>query len=313
MTKLRNAILFYNTESGHSKKSNQLETIKAHFKKNNISLTVIKFPKADEDIHTTLEQISPDQSDLFIAAGGDGTASLLANKVINTDKSFAILPLGTGNLLAQELKIPLNLKRALDAITADNPKTVMMDTIKVDDRYCLMNVSAGLTPKIMKSTQSKEKQRYGLMAYIANFIQQYLGLKRHRFFIRYDDNNLTFVASEVLITNGASSGVESIKLSDNIKLNDGQLDLFIIRAKNFYDLINLIISLFSKKDRRNDVMKHIKFSDHCRIESAAPLPTQADGDTLGETPIKINVNPKSLKVIISEEYDDKNKNERSNK
>jgi len=313
MSEYRSAILFYNAESGHSKRAHHLETIKAHFEKHDIPLTIIKFPKAGENIQTTLDQVSSDQADLFIAAGGDGTASLLSNKVINTGKSFAILPLGTGNLLAQELKIPLNLKKALAVITADNPKTLMMDTIKLEDRYCLLNVSAGLTPKVMKSTQSKEKQRFGLIAYIANFLQQFLGLKRHRFFIKFDENNLTFVASEVLITNGASAVIESIKLSDNIKLNDGKLDLFIVRAKSFYDLINLIISLFSKKNHRNDVMKHIRFSNYCRIESSTPLPTQADGDTIGETPIEIRVFPESLKVIIGKTYENQNENERSNK
>ncbi len=302
MTDYRSAVLFYNTESGHSKKGRQLEQIKAHFEKHNISLDIIKFPVPGEDIGETLDKISPDQADLFIAAGGDGTASLLSNKVINTGKSFAILPLGTGNLLAQELKIPINLNKALEITTANNPKTLMMDTIELEDRYCLLNVSAGLTPKVMKSTQSSEKQRFGLLAYIASFFQEFLGLKRHRFFVEYDEHNMSFVASEVLITNGESAGVETLKLSDNIKLNDGQLDLFIIRAKNFYDVINLVISLFTKKRKQNDVMKHVKFSKYCRIETQTPLPTQADGDTIGETPIEIKVLPKSMKIIVSEDF-----------
>lgn len=304
MSRYKNAILFYNTESGRSKKGRQLETIKAHFKKQDISLTVIQFPKPGEDIQTTLEQVNSDSADLLIAAGGDGTVSLLSNKVIDTRKTLGLIPLGTGNLLAQELKIPINLEKALNLITADNPKTFAMDTIKLDDRCCLLNVSVGLIPKVMKSTQSKEKQRFGLFAYIVNFFQQFLGLKRHRFFVEYDDHNMSFVASEVLITNGGSAGVETLKLSDNIKLNDGQLDLFIIRAKNFYDVINLVVSLFSKKDHQSGDMTHIKFSDYCRIETQTSLPVQADGDTIGETPISVKVLHESLRVIVGEDYEE---------
>ena len=311
MSEYNNVILFYNTESGHSKKGRQLDQIKAHFTKHDISLTIIEFPVPGEDIKETIDRTSSDKADLIIAAGGDGTASLLSNQVINSGKTMGILPLGTGNLLAQELKIPLNLDKALSLITADNPKTLIMDSIKLQDRSCLLNVSAGLTPKIMRSTPSKEKQRFGLFAYIASFIQEFLGLKRHRFFSEYDNHNMSFVASEVLVTNGETAGVESLKFSDNIQLNDGKLDLFIIRAKNFFDLLNLVISLFSKKKRKNDVMKHVKFSEFCRIETQSPLPTQADGDTIGETPLEIRVLPKSLKIIVGENYEDQNYKERS--
>ena len=313
MPRYKNAILFYNTESGHAKKGRQLETIKAHFNKQDIILTVIQFPKHGEDIQTTLDQVNSDNADLLIAAGGDGTVSLLSNKVINTKKTLGVLPLGTGNLLAQELKIPLNLEKALNLITADNPNTSLMDTIKLDDRCCLLNVSAGLSPKVMKSTQSKEKQQFGLFAYIVNFFQQFLGLKRHRFFVEYDSQNMSFIATEVLITNGGSAGIETLKLSDNIKINDGQLDLFIIRAKNIVDVLNLVISLFSKKKRKNSVMKHIKFSDYCRIETQTPLPVQADGDTIGETPIEIKVLHESLRVIIGENFEEQKTNERNKK
>ena len=302
MSIFKNAVIFYNTESGHSKKGRQLEIIKSHFDKRDIPVEIIQIPRESEDIKTTLDNVPFDNADLVIAAGGDGTASLLSKKVINTGKSFGLIPLGTGNLLAQELKIPMNLEKALNLITADQPRTFLMDTIKLEDRCCLLNVSAGLSPKVMKSTQSKEKQRFGLFAYIVNFFQQLLGIKNHRFFIEYDNHNLSFVASEVLITNGESAGVETLKLSDNIKLNDGQLDLFIIRAKTFIDVINLVVSLFSKKNRKDDVMKHVKFTDYCRIETQIPLPTQADGDTIGETPIEIKILPKSLKVIISENF-----------
>lgn len=308
MSRYKNAILFYNTESGHSKKGRQLEIIKAHFKEQDIILRVVQFPKPEEDIQTTLDRVSSDDADLLIAAGGDGTVSLLSNRAINTEKTLGVIPLGTGNLLAQELKIPINLEKALNLITADNPKIFLMDTIMLNERSCLLNVSAGLSPKVMKSTQSKEKQRFGLFAYIVNFFQQFLGLKRHRFFIEYDNQNMSFVATEVLITNGGSAGIETLKLSDNVKLNDGQLDLFIIRAKNFYDVINLVFSLFSKKNHQSSVMKHIKFSDYCRIETQTSLPVQADGDTIGETPIEIKVLHESLRVIIGENYEEqKNK------
>ncbi len=302
MPNYKNVVLFYNTDSGQSKKGRQLEPITAHFEKQGIPLKIIKFPVPGEDIEKIIDKVSIEKADLIIAAGGDGTISLISNKLINSKIPLGILPLGTGNLLAQELQIPLNLEKALSLITADHPKTIMMDTIKLDDRSCLLNISVGITPKVMKKTQAKEKQRYGIFAYVVNFIQQFLGLKLHRYFVEYDNKNITFRASEVLITNGQSTGVENLKWSDNIAINDGRLDLFIINATNIMDVIRLVFSIFTKNNERNDVMKYIQFSNYCRIETQTPIPTQADGDTIGETPVEIRILPESLKVIVGENF-----------
>jgi len=302
MPNYKNALLFYNSDSGQSKKGRQLEPIRLHFEKHGIPLKIIKFPASGEDIKEAIDQLSVEDADLFIAAGGDGTISSISSKLIGTDIPLAILPLGTGNLLAQELQIPLNLEKALSLITTDHSKTILMDTMKLDDRSCLLNLSLGVTPKVMKRTQAKEKQRYGIFAYLAHFIQQFLGLKLNRYFVEYDGKNITFRASEVLITNGQSVGVENLKWSDKVAINDGRMDLFIIRATNFMDLIRLIFSFFKKNNKQNDVMKYIQFSDYCRIETQTPALIQADGDSIGETPVEIRVLQESLKVVVEENF-----------
>jgi len=302
MTTYKNAHLFFNSDSGQSKKGRQLEPIREYFEQHSIPLQITKFPVPGEDIKTAVDQISVEDVDLFVAAGGDGTISLISNKLIGTEIPLAILPLGIGNLMAQELQIPLNLEKALSLITTEQAKTILMDTIILEDRFYLLNVSVGVTSKVMKNTQSKEKQRYGFFAYIVNFVQQFLGLKLNRYFVEYDGKNITFRATEVLITNGQSMGVENLKWSDKIAINDGRLDLFIIRATNFMDVVRLVFSIFQNKSEQNNVMKYIQFSDYCRIESQTPIPTQADGDTIGETPIEIRIKPKSLKVIVGENY-----------
>ncbi len=300
MSKFKSAVLFYNSSAGHSKKGRQLECIINYFESNGISLRIIKIPVPNQDIQETINSVNCDNADLIIAAGGDGTLSLISNKIIGTEIPIGILPLGTGNLFAQELKIPLNLEKALALITAENPKIKKIDAIKLIDRYCLLNISIGVSPKVMKKTKSREKQRYGIFAYLANLIQQFFNLKLHRFFVDYDGQNINFHASEVLITNGKSAGIESLKLSDKIALNDGILDLFIIRATDISDIFRIILSFFSKKYKRNGLMKYIQFSDYCRIETQTPIPIQADGDTIGVTPIDIRISPKSVNIIVSE-------------
>ena len=298
-----NAILIYNTESGQSKKGRLLEPIKAHFEDQGIPLKIVKIPLKGEDIVETLEKTSLDGADLCIAAGGDGTVSLIGSKLINTNVPLGILPLGTGNLLAQELNIPINLEKALVLITADQPSVVSIDAIQMGERCSINNVSVGVIPKVMKETPAAEKQRLGLFAYLIHFINQFLGLRLNRFFLEYDHQHLSFLASEVLITNGQSVGVHQLKWSEKIAINDGYLDLFIIRAKCVRDFFALLYSIIAKR-KRDDIVKYIRFSDYCRIETPNPIPVQADGDTFGETPLEIKVLSRVLSVIVGENLDD---------
>lgn len=305
MAYFSNAILIYNTESGQSKKGRLLDPIKVHFDEQGIPLRVVKIPSDDEDFARTIEKISIDGADLCIAAGGDGTVSLIGSKLINTDIPLGILPLGTGNLLAQELNIPINLDKALALVTSEQPNIIAIDAIKMGERCSINNVSVGVIPKVMKETPSSEKQKLGIFAYLIHFINQFLGLKRHRFFIEYDHQNISFLASEVLITNGQSVGVHPLKWSEKIAINDGHLDLFIIRAKSIREFFTLLFSIITKR-KRDDIVKYVRFSDYCRIETQNPTLVQADGDTFGETPIEIKVLTRALRVIVGENLDNNN-------
>jgi diacylglycerol kinase family enzyme len=211
---------------------------------------------------------------------------------------MGILPLGTGNLLAKELKIPVKLEKALELITGPVKNIIKMDTIFLEGSHYILNLSVGVTPKVMQGTESEEKKRFGLFAYFVHFLEQLLGLKLHRFEIIIDGENVSYTASEILITNSRATGLEHLEWADNVEINDGALDMFVIRAANIFDIVGLIISIFTKQQKRNPVVKIHQIKDHCRISSPSPLPTQADGDPLGETPVEIKVKPNSLNVIV---------------
>jgi diacylglycerol kinase (ATP) len=293
------AILFFNTKAGQSDKKKQYQTINAYFAEHKIDLEIIEVPIPKTELEAIFSQAIADGVDLFLAGGGDGTVSLVGNHLVGTGLPLGILPLGTGNLLAKELKIPHKLAHALALITASDHEIIKMDTFRLGDRYYILNLSVGLTPKIMATTKSEDKQRLGLLAYLINFFQQILGIKLHHFYLDHDHQKTTHLASEVLITNGRSMGVESLYWSEQFALNDGILDLLIIRATNIYDIFGLIISVFSRNEKANPIMKILQINEYCQITTHTPLPVQADGDTIGETPVEIQIEPRSLNIIIS--------------
>ena len=301
MSIYKNANVFYNSESGHSNFAKHKDMIYAHFEAQKINCKIIEIPKPLQELHNLVSQAIDEGVDLFVAAGGDGTASLIGDLLVGTGKHLGVLPLGTGNSLAKELKVPIKFEKALDLISNDNLNIIQMDTFQLDGRHYLLNLSTGVSPHIMLGTDTREKQRFGFFAYLVHFGKQLLGLKRHRFEISFDGTETSQLASEILITNCRITPLEPLEWADHIKINDGALDLFIIRAANIFDVAGVIISIFTKRQHMNPVIKIFQIKDYCRITSQFPLPTQADGDPVGETPAEITVNPGSLNIIAGKQ------------
>lgn len=295
-----NAILFYNSKAG-SIREHSLQIIEKHFAVNNIALEVVHVPKSTQDLEALVKDAINSGIKMFIAAGGDGTISMVSSHLVNTDIPVGILPLGTGNLLAKALKIPAHLEDSLDLITTQNHTISKIDTFKLGDRYYLLNVSVGVSPEIMRSSGSSEKKRLGFIAYLFNFLQQLLGLKLYRIFIDCDYQKSSHLASEILITNDATAGIEPLSWSEDISLKDGKLDLLVFRAKSLLDVLGLLVSAFSKKGRTNPVINFLEVKEYCRIDSITKLTTQADGDVVGTTPFEIRVYPASLSVITPQD------------
>lgn len=298
MSTYTKAIVFYNTRSGHSRFEKHQGILQKHFQERAIDLKIVEVPKPADELKQLVLQAMDEGVGLFIAAGGDGTASMVGNPLIGTSAHMGILPLGTGNLLAKELKIPSRFEKALALITTDNPTVIQMDTFRLDGQYYLLNMSTGVTPRVMGGTESEEKKRFGILAYFVHFVEQVLGLKRHRFEITLDGRHISCFASEILVTNSRSTILDPLTWADTVKLNDGALDMFIFRAANIFDIASLVVSLFTKRQHMSPVVEILPVVNQCRITSQVPMPTQADGDPIGETPAEIWVNPNSLNVIV---------------
>ncbi len=298
-------VLFYNRKSGHAgdeSADQQKSEFAEFFKRKGIPFKQYDLPFSAEEVNQIVDKEISTDTEIFIAAGGDGTISIVGNALINKPQKLGILPLGTGNLLATELRIPKSIKEALGVITDDNSKVLKLDTFKFGDRNYILNLSIGLTPRIIEKTKSSEKQQLGILAYIWHFLLQGLGLHLRQFKLQFDGQEKSILASEIIITNGRVIGLQPLKWSDDVYVNDGIFDIFAIRAANIIDIGHFIISIFSEKADHDKVVDHFRFQKKCRVETKKTIPVQADGDPAGETPIQITVNPHSLNILVPKKY-----------
>jgi len=234
---------------------------------------------------------------LVVAAGGDGTVSAVANGLVGTGVPLAILPVGTGNSLARELGVPLNLDRAC-ALIAGEHQVRVVDVMAIGDRYCCLNVSAGLTAVAMRDTTGQSKHRYGLLAYVVTIVRSLAGLQPCRYELEVDSKRVTARASDVLIVNGTTPVAALVRTGPSLQLDDGILGVYIIRARSLLDYGALAWSMLWGIESRDRRVRIFEARESIALDARPPAVVQADGDAIGHTPVSIKLVTKALHVIV---------------
>ena len=157
----------------------------------------------------------------MIAAGGDGTLIGVANGLVHSPVPLGILPLGTGNGLARALLIPLKLDEAMELLVNDH--TVMeIDALQVGERHFFSNVSVGISPEMMKDTNSADKKLFGRLAYVLAMIKRSGVFQLQRYTLTLDGLPRSIRAAEVLISNPTLLEKPPFLFGPPETLDDGQ-------------------------------------------------------------------------------------------
>lgn len=249
-----------------------------------------------EQLSAIVEKALDEQFDMFVAVGGDGTVAGLAAGLVYSKVPLAILPAGTGNALAIELDIPLEFEQAL-RLVLEQPATRSIDLIEVENRFFTLNLSIGLSAHMMRHTERQSKRRFGFLAYIWTGLKGLVGIQPHRFTLIIDGQRHPVRASEVVVLNAAAVGGTPLRWGPHIRPDDGRLDIALVRARTGLDYIRLAWALLL--DRQKEAPMHFFQAEReVEIDSARPLVVQADGEIIGQTPIRARLLPDAIRVIV---------------
>ncbi len=251
--------------------------------------------------HEYLPQIVQDAldkgTDLIVAAGGDGTVSSVATGLVHTTEPMGILPAGTGNGLARALGIPTELEAALDVVLKEHA-TQTIDAMRIGEDYFVLNVGIGLSSLATKGTSHREKRRLGFIAYIWTGLLQLLGFQPRRFTVTLDQRQEHFKASEIFIVNGSLPDVSVYHWGPRIELDQSQLGMFVIRARTVLDYVRAGWSLLRGRRADRPYVRYLSAQREIRVDADEPLPVQADGEIIGQTPVYVQYAPAALQVIV---------------
>ena len=251
----------------------------------------------DEDVVATVREAIGRGVGLVVAAGGDGTVSEVAEGLIGTDVPMGIIPVGTANVFAHELGLPLDLAGAC-GILAEPHDTTSVDAMKVGEKYYVLQIGIGIDSLMIRDTERSAKRRFGRAAYVWTAFTRLVGFQPERFTILADGQRSRPRASQIVVANGGVLGIPPLRWGPHIRPNDGQIDVCVISARTALDYLGLIWHTLIDQQRRDRNVRYFAARQSIVISADRPLPVQADGEIIGETPIQVQVVPRAVHVIV---------------
>ncbi|MGK7395610.1 MAG: diacylglycerol/lipid kinase family protein [Candidatus Cyclobacteriaceae bacterium M3_2C_046] len=231
--------------------------------------------------------------DAFVAVGGDGTVNEIGSLLVNSSKILGIIPNGSGNGLARELKIPLNHLRAIETLNQFKIKTI--DTGLVNDRPFFCTSGVGFDAHIGKLF-AKSKTR-GFQTYFKTVVMEFFNYHPLSYQVRFNGTSQDFSAFAITIANAKQYG-NNAYIAPQALINDGLLDYCLLKPFPRIQALNLGLRLFNKSIDKSPFIYTKKISEvEISCENADCYHLDGEHYALNSS-LVFKTLPNSLKVLV---------------
>jgi diacylglycerol kinase family enzyme len=242
-----------------------------------------------------------DSFDIVTVFGGDGTTMQAAAALVGTGVGLGVIPGGTGNLLAGNLRIPPSPARAARSLLTARPLALDLGRIDRADgpHFFAVACGAGYDARVMAETTSKHKRRWGMGAYVATTFRLLHQLRNAQHRITVDGSTYEVSAALVLVANCAEVIPPFLRLRRGISPTDGILDVLTLRAGGFLEGVLAVWDLLRERDVFDGQPGRVGYTRgrEIHVESDPPEPVEMDGETHGLTPFTTTVVPGAIRVM----------------
>jgi len=245
---------------------------------------------------------------VVVACGGDGTIHEVVNGLAGSDAALAVIPGGTANVWVKDARLPRRPLEAARIIDAGRCRRIDLGLIEWEARdgrqaescYFLLMVGVGLDAHVVARVSQGWKRRLGAGAYVLTAAREALFYRSQPVELELDGRErLSLRLGWMLAANtrcyGGVTHIASRALAD-----DGLLDLLIFPG---YDLLRATGYGLAILAGRHYGAPGVICRQAAEVEVAGPssLPIQADGEFVGDTPLRLRVVPGALQVLMPDE------------
>ena len=228
----------------------------------------------------------------IVAAGGDGTVNEVVNGIVGSSAALGLLPIGTVNVFAMELGLPLrNLELCWDIIQGDNVRLV--DLPSANGRFFVQLAGVGLDAQVVKETSLAFKRSFGPLSYLIS-AAQIAARQPPKLFIESESTSVD-EASFVLIGNGRLYG-GPFPFFKHAVIDDGLFDVVLFKRLGYLEIIKYLQNVVFSSDISAPDIEYFQ-TEHLRVTSAQDVPLELDGELAGSCPIDFRIQKKGLRVL----------------
>jgi len=219
-------------------------------------------------------------ADMVIAAGGDGTVRVVGHELARTGVPLGIVPLGTGNLLARNLGLPLHPREAVDVALTGQDRAVDVVSVSGDDlpdtAFTVM-AGLGLDAAIMMGAPDELKKKIGWPAYVVSGMRLLLRYPLAHVEVTIDDLPPVRLRARTVVIGNVGLLQAGFPLLPDARIDDGELDVVVIAPGRRREWPRVALRLVGRRRRTDERLGRMR-GRRVVVRSDKPQPRQLDGD-----------------------------------
>ena len=230
----------------------------------------------------------------IVSVGGDGTAREIAGSLMHTGVPMGVFPFGTGNDFGSALGLKVDPMGALEDLLRARPAAI--DAAAANDTVFINAAGTGFDVDVIRNTEKYKRRFNGMLPYMLGIFKSLLDLKWDHFIITADGE--TFEEDAILID--ACNGTRlagGIKVAPAAELNDGLLDVCIVRKLGRLGVLRVLPSVVKGKHLASPHVRYLKARE-LRLESTRENTLNLDGELGSSTPVTFKILPGALTLLL---------------
>ena len=298
--------LIVNPRSGPSTFQKQIRNVEQQLTRLGCRVKRVETKKAG-DATTLAQHAAKTGYDVAVAVGGDGTVNEVVNGLVNTDTALGVIPAGTANVYAADVKIPIWNPLKPDALADDaeilvkgQHRRIDLGRLRLDDgtcRYFLMWCGIGLDAAITQAKSlAKNPRPLNYASWLVSGLMVTYDFMGTPATLKTDNSRINERVLMAVVSNGQLYG-RVWRMSPQAKMDDGFLDVAVMVGHRWPSTVRHMVGL-TFRQHVNDPDFHLYRTKHLSLSARDPLLVHVDAETIGTTPVQIDVAPLALKVVI---------------
>lgn len=228
----------------------------------------------------------------IVAAGGDGTINEVVNGLAGTHAALGLLPIGTMNVFANELRLPAsNLQECWQVICEG--RTRLIDLPNANGKHFVQLGGVGLDAQAVKQTSLAFKRSFGPLSYLVSAAQ--IAAKPPPRLIIESEDAATAEGSFVLIGNGRLYG-GPFPFFKRAFIDDGLLDVLVFKRISYLEIIRYLQDVIFSSSITTRQIEYFQTTS-VTIRSDDEVPVEVDGELIGNCPVDFQMRRRSLRVL----------------